>query len=155
MKEIHTEIEIAATPERVWQMLTDFAAYPEWNPFIVRIAGEARTGALLEAELRPPGTRGWTFRPRILAATPPRELRWIGRTGFRGIFDGEHTFLIEPLEGGGVRFVQRERFTGLLVPLLAHMLDDKTRRGFEEMNRWLKKRAEDAEERIKAATPQE
>jgi hypothetical protein len=41
-----------------------------------------------------------------------------------------------------VRFVQRERFTGLLVPFLAHMLDDKTRRGFEEMNRWLKQRAE-------------
>jgi hypothetical protein len=142
MKEIHTEIEIEATPERVWELLTDFAAYPEWNPFIVSIRGEAREGARLEAELRPPGTRGFKFRPVILAAIAPRELRWLGRLGFRGIFDGEHIFTIEPIAENRVRFVQRERFTGLLVPFLAHMLDDKTRRGFEEMNRWLKKRAE-------------
>jgi uncharacterized protein YndB with AHSA1/START domain len=27
-KQLHTTIEIDATPARVWQVLTDFAAYP-------------------------------------------------------------------------------------------------------------------------------
>jgi uncharacterized membrane protein len=36
MKEIHTEIEINAPAEKVWRVLTDFAAYPEWNPFVGR-----------------------------------------------------------------------------------------------------------------------
>jgi hypothetical protein len=44
------------------------------------------------------------------------------------------------LDEGRVRFVQRERFKGLLLPLLSKMLDGETRRGFEEMNRPLKLR---------------
>jgi uncharacterized protein YndB with AHSA1/START domain len=40
MKELHSEIEIAASAERVWDILTDFAACPQWNPFIRRFSGE-------------------------------------------------------------------------------------------------------------------
>jgi hypothetical protein len=32
------------------------------------------------------------FRPTVLKAEPPRELRWLGHFVFRGIFDGEHIF---------------------------------------------------------------
>ena len=34
MRELGREIEIDAPPERVWAVLTDFPAYPEWHPFI-------------------------------------------------------------------------------------------------------------------------
>ncbi|MFQ5793715.1 MAG: SRPBCC family protein [Candidatus Bipolaricaulia bacterium] len=44
MKEIQTEVEIDASAERVWQLLTDFAAFPEWNPFIRRASGKVKTG---------------------------------------------------------------------------------------------------------------
>jgi hypothetical protein len=45
MRELRREIVIDAPPERVWAAVTDFAAYPEWNPFIRRISGELREGA--------------------------------------------------------------------------------------------------------------
>src|SRR5918995_2823076 len=108
-RQIQTEIEIDATPEQVWDVLTDFAAYPEWNPFIQRIAGDVMVGAKLDAYLQPPGNRGMRFRPTVLAAAPAQELRWLGHLGFSGIFDGEHIFRIEPLGTDRVRFVQEER----------------------------------------------
>ncbi len=83
-----------------------------------------------------------TFRPTVLKADPNRELRWLGRLRVPGLFDGEHSFTIQPLEENRVRFVQREAFKGLLVPLFARSLDTNTLRGFGEMNRALKKRAE-------------
>jgi hypothetical protein len=142
MREIHTEIEIDAPAERVWRVLTDFAAYPEWNPFVRRGEGEVKVGARLHVFIQPSGGKGMSFRPRVRVADPGRELRWLGHLWVAGLFDGEHSFLIEPLGEGRVRFIQRERFGGLLLPLLWKMLDRETRRGFEEMNRALKLRCE-------------
>ncbi len=141
-RQIHTEIEIQATPEQVWDVLTDFAAYPEWNPFIQRIAGNVAVGAKLDAFLQPPGNRGMGFRPTVLAATPARELRWLGHLGFSGIFDGEHIFRIEPVGADRVRFVEEEHFAGVLAPLFLRFIEGSTKAGFVAMNEALKARVE-------------
>ena len=60
------------------------------------------------------------------------------------LFDGEHSFSIESLGEGHVRFIQKEQFGGLLLRLLTTMLDRDTRRGFGEMNQALKMRTESA-----------
>jgi hypothetical protein len=146
MKELHSEIEIDAPAERVWRVLTDFASYPQWNPFIRSISGEPTTGERLEVRIEPPGGRGMTFRPTVLNAEDNRELRWLGHLLVPGLFDGEHSFAIQPLNENRVSFVQREAFKGVLVPLFARSLDNNTHRGFEEMNRALKERAEAAPE---------
>jgi hypothetical protein len=76
------------------------------------------------------------------------QLRWLGRVVLPGIFDGEHFFQIEPLDQGRrTRFIQGERFTGLLVPLLRKNLDRGTREGFEAMNQALKARVEESSSR--------
>jgi hypothetical protein len=142
MKELHTEIEIEASAERVWGLLTDFASYPQWNPFIRSISGQPAAGERLEVRIEPPGGRGMTFKPEVLNAEPNRELRWLGHLLVPGVFDGEHSLAIQPLGEARVRFVQRETFRGLLLPLFARSLDNNTQRGFEEMNRALKERAE-------------
>ncbi len=142
MKELRTEIEINAPAERVWQVLTDFASFPAWNPFIRKATGEIRPGARLEVTIQPSGANGMTFRPTVLRAEPNRELRWLGRLLIPGLFDGEHIFTIEPVGENQVRFVQQEKFRGLLVPLMARSLDQDTRRGFQEMNQAIKERAE-------------
>jgi hypothetical protein len=146
MRELHTSIEIDSTPERVWEILTDFPSYPEWNPFIRSIAGEVVPGAELRVRIQPPGGRAMRFTPTVLEAAPQRELRWLGHLFVPRLFDGEHRFHIEAVGEGRVRFAQAERFTGVLVPLLARTLDP-TRRGFEAMNEALKRRAEQPAER--------
>ena len=140
--ELHTETVIQDSPQRVWDVLADFEAYSEWNPFIPRISGSAETGSHLDVQLQPPGGRGMRLRPTVLAAKRPQELRWLGHLGVPGLFDGEHRFRIEPVGADRVRFVQEERFSGLLVPLVLRFVERGTRQGFEAMNQALKARAE-------------
>jgi len=134
-------IDAPAAP--IWRVLADFAAYPEWNPFIRTIFGELRQGARLTVRIAPPGAREITFRPRVLEVDPPRTLRWLGHVLVPGLFDGEHRFRIEPLQGH-CRFTQEEVFGGVVAPLLLPWLGAATERGFAAMNQALKARAEAA-----------
>jgi hypothetical protein len=130
MHNILTEIDIDATPERVWSILTDFAAYPSWNPFIRSISGDVQAGHRLTVSIQPVGGRAMTFRPTILLAQPTSELRWLGHLLFPGIFDGEHCFKIAA--------------SGVLVALSKASLDRGTKPGFVAMNEALRARAESA-----------
>ena len=47
MKQIRTEVEIESSPDRIWQVLTDFAAFPGWNPFIKSVTGDLEPGGHL------------------------------------------------------------------------------------------------------------
>jgi hypothetical protein len=54
----------------------------------------------------------------VIAIEDGTPIRWRGRSGIPGLFDGEHELRLEPIPDGGTRFIQRETFTGLLVPLM-------------------------------------
>jgi len=144
MKELYSEIEINASQDKVWQVLTDFDHFKDWNPFIKSIDGKPESGARLNVRLQPPGGRSMTFRPKILKCEKGEELRWLGHLFVPGLFDGQHTFKIEPLGPNRVRFIQREKFNGVLVGFFSRSLDDQTKRGFRAMNQALKDRAEKA-----------
>lgn len=142
MKEIHSEIEIQASPDQIWKILTDFRSYPEWNPFIVGIEGTPRTDSRLSVRAQAPGKSARTFQSRVLRFDRNRELRWLTQLwGVGGLFDREHVFSIEPVDTGRVRFVQQETFRGLLMPLLGGAVNN-TQQGLDAMNRALKARAE-------------
>ena len=142
MYQIVTEIEITASPERVWSILMAFSAYPQWNPFIRSLSGVAKPGEKLRATIQPEERRAMTFRPRVLKAVKQRELRWLGHLGFPGLFDGEHYFKLESKSGGRLMFQQGEIFTGILAPLFRRSLDGATKQGFIAMNEALKREAE-------------
>jgi len=151
MKELRTEIEFDGTPEGVWAVLADLPAYPEWNPFIEKIAGELRVGGKLDVRLQPVDERGITLHPTVLAAEPGRELRWIGHLMVPGIFDGEHRFLVEGVGPERVLFMQSERFGGILLPFLWRKIrDGGTAKGFRAMNEAIARRV--AERRASSAT---
>lgn len=142
MHEITTTISIAATPDRVWSVLMAFARYPEWNPFIRSIEGQAAEGSAITIAIQSPTGKAMTLRPVVLRNSEAREFRWKGKLGLPGIFDGEHYFALAPSGAGATMLTHGERFTGLLVPLLRGLLDRDTRSGFEAMNRALKQRVE-------------
>jgi len=142
MKEIYTEIEINASPEQVWNLLTDFSHLPDWNPFIRRASGVVKQGEKLEVRLQPPGGSGMTIKPTLTKVEPNQELRWLGHLFIPGLFDGEHIFSLEPGGAGRVKLVHREEFRGVLAGLILRLVGENTRRGFEAMNQALKQEAE-------------
>ena len=80
VREIATEIEIEASARHVWDALADFAAYPRWNPFLLKVHGAANAGERI---------RFWFELPRglrapacatVLKVERERELRWAGGT---------------------------------------------------------------------------
>jgi hypothetical protein len=141
VKRIDTEIEIAASPERVWALLADTPRWKEWNPFVRSFEGELREGARITVKIGPPGKAPMTFKPRLLAVRANEELRWLGRLVIPGLFDGEHHMRLEALPGGKTRFHHGEAFGGILVPLLGSLLK-ATEKGFVAMNEALKAKAE-------------
>ena len=144
MKELRTEVEIHAAPEKVWQILTDFAQYGEWNPFIHHAVGTAKVGEKVDISFRS-GSRQMTLHCRVVEAVPNRELCWKYHVILPGLFRGEHRFTLEPIGADRVRLVDREMFHGLLVPLQASDIDTNSRKGFEAMDKALQARAEAGE----------
>jgi hypothetical protein len=135
-KTIETQIAIKASPSKVWSVLTDFSAMPSWNPFITAISGDVLPGSRLSVTITPPGQSGMTFAPTVLAATPDRELRWLGTVASRWIFAGEHYFLLNPTSDGEISFIQGERFSGILAPLITRdRMLEATKDGFLAMMR--------------------
>jgi hypothetical protein len=141
---LHTELDINATPAQVWKVLADRQTYPRWNPFIVSSTGDLTVGGTITNVLRDTKGSDITFTPKLLAVEPNQELRWIGRIGFGGIFDGEHSFRLEPLPGGGTRLIQEERFRGVAVPFTRSMLTNTIEPQFVAMNQAVAARATDS-----------
>jgi len=139
MKNIQTEILINTDITKVWDILMNFDNYPKWNPFITSISGEPKLGSRLTVSIKPPGGKGMTFKPRVLAFETNKELRWLGHLLFTGFFDGEHKFELIDNGNGTTSFKQSEKFKGIFVGLLNL---ENTQKGFEAMNEKLKEMAE-------------
>jgi hypothetical protein len=137
---ISVQTRIEAPAEAVWAVLTDFASYPQWNPFIRQFNGNLALGAKVEVVLQPDGSRRSTYRPTIVELERGSSFAWLGHTIVRGVFDGRHRFELRS-DGKATVLKQSESFEGVLVPLLKGTLAG-AERGFRKMNEVVKRRAE-------------
>ena len=154
MRELRTTIDIDAPPAVVWAVLTDFPAYREWNPFIVRVEGEAAQNAVLTVEMQRPLRKPMIFRPTVQKAQLNRELRWLGKIFLGGLFDGEHFFELEGISGNRTKFTHGEMFTGLVVDYFADNFLIGLEDDFKRMNEALKRRVEERA-KLMPSTPEE
>lgn len=141
--EISTEIIVNASQEHVWGVLVDFESYDQWNPFIKSIEGILEPGGRLKIRTELPNGKAFQFQPTLLTVSAPHELKWEGRLGIKGLFDGTHVFQLIAVSAEQTRVKHSETFRGLLVPLLRKMLLAQTSQSFHNMNVALKKRAEE------------
>lgn len=138
MKAYSATTTIEASPETVWSILTDAAAYPEWEPGVDRIEGRIAPGETVTAYTRLNPRRA--FPAKVTEFIPARKMVWSGGMPL-GLFKGERTFTLSPRSNGSVEFTIREVFSGPLLPLIGRSIPDMTS-SFEQLAAGLKKRAE-------------
>lgn len=142
MKEVYSEIQINASASVVWDILTDFEKFGEWNPFITKISGTLKEGSELRIFIEPPNSKAMEFKPTLKKVETEKKIQWLGRVWIPKLFDGEHRWIINSIDDNTVLFIQKERFAGILVPFFTKLLKN-TKSGFELMNQNLKQRAEE------------
>lgn len=154
IKSIHTEIDIDADVTKVWDVLADVSAYEKWNPYHVSVVpdGDVAAGTRLRVTLNKPNGDVVKIKPQVLRVLPGRELTWGG--GIKGVFVGEHRFVLEPLPSG-TRLIQSEEFRGFGVRYAGL---DTIAEGYELMNQALKaivESASDTADRLATSSPSE
>ncbi|MFA5323082.1 MAG: SRPBCC domain-containing protein [Smithella sp.] len=140
--EFVTKIEIDAAAERVWKVLTDINAFPQWNPMIRWAKGEVRPGVRLTVRFQPEGSRGYTFTPKLLVVETNCQLRWLGYPRIPKLIDTEHYWTIERLTNEKTLLMHGAVIYGWLTPVSWKIFDNSSRVPFEQMNRAHKRRAE-------------
>lgn len=138
-KEIHTEIDIDAGPDAVWEALVDLASYPEWNPMVKKASGEVKAGERLKLHYEPEGQGKRTFKPLLLVVEPGRELRWQGQPGMRYLFESEHIYILTKTPQGKTHLDHDMIFWGLLIPPVKNLIEKATRKPFNDLNMAMKK----------------
>src|SRR5262249_3362618 len=112
--ELDVVTEIDAPAHAVWRVLSATQKYGRWNPFIVALGGELTIGGGITVVLALPDRERQTLRPKIVELDEGRTLAWRGRLGVPGVLDAEHRLEVVDIRGQRCRFVQHERFTGVV-----------------------------------------
>ena len=138
MKTFEASTSIRATPEAIWEILTDASRYPAWNTTVDKVEGRIAPGerVTVHARLSP----GRAFPVRVTEFVPGTKMAWTGGMPL-GLFKGERTFTLTPRSDGTVEFRMREVFGGLLSPLIERSIPN-LQPAFDEFAADLKKRAE-------------
>ena len=129
------EVEIGAPPQVVWEVLTRFENWPNWNP---EVKSMSFPGPLA------PGTQfRWKSGPGTIVSTlerveAPNYIAWRGRTL---TIDAYHEWWLEPRDGG-TQVRTQESFSGLLARLLRRTLQKTLDRSLEDGLERLKREAE-------------
>lgn len=148
MGPIEAEIHIEAPPERVFEIILDTDAYPEWNLFTPRITlatKDVAVGQEFDLDCQMTERQLLHDEHEVVLALDREELAFcMGTSRARGR-PGIHSFRWQrcfPAVDGSTRFVNAESFHGAIAPLVHLLYARKLRQAFRRYCLALKKRAE-------------
>jgi hypothetical protein len=143
MYEVETSLEINASTERVWDVLTLFRQWDEWNPIITRVRATLSPNTPMGFTISIRG-RELKIKAEMVKVEPGKEIRWRGPSSrlLGSLARGEHYLVVERAGVGKSRIVHGEQFGGLLLPIIWRKLEADLRAAYSEMNRAIKVRAE-------------
>jgi uncharacterized protein YndB with AHSA1/START domain len=137
---IEKTLDIKAPPEVVWEVLTDFGKYGEWNPFVVECRSTLKPGEAMDMKVK-------------LMAYPQRQVEWMVEnvSGRRfsyqmkpfplGALRSRRSHEIAAMPGG-TRYTSCFRLEGWMMPLVRALMGSRIETGMRGMWEGLQKRSE-------------
>jgi hypothetical protein len=141
VREIRTEIEVAAPVTKVWSILMDFDHWREWNPIVEQASGIASPGSQLSMTMICDGKAGNKYKPVVKSVVEQKSFRWRATMIAGFLFTNDKVFELEETDSG-TRLVHIEAFSGILVPLFWGKMEKAVAPMLTSMNNALKRKAE-------------
>ncbi len=137
-----TTFPVAASAERVWEVLADFASWPEWNPSIPSISGIHSEASEVSLTLAMPGRPSAKVRATLTEVEPGRRLSWEGNVAADWFFFGRREFDLAAQPDGTVHVTHVEDVRGMFFPVFRLLMGSAIDKHHEGLNVALRQRAE-------------
>lgn len=138
----HSESRISADAERIWSIIMDLDRYPEWNPYTIAMKSTLKIGdpMVMTVKMSDTVTLDQTEYIRVLEAG--HKVCWGINTDTPEFNSGERCQWLEPLAGGGTRYVSEDLIEGTANQLVTALFGSDVQNGFDAVALALKQRAE-------------
>ena len=140
---IESEIEINASPEKVWDIITDVDKWHEWSPTINASEGKAEIGSTVAITMmsKEAGKDGPKYSPRVIQMDVPRYFHWRAHMMAGFIFTNDKIIELEKTPSG-TKVIHKETFKGLMAAAMKGGIETGVPPMLNMMNEALKDMAE-------------
>ena len=148
---IEKNVEIQAPASVVWETLTDFPRYGEWNPFVLKCETTLQPGTPIRMDVALVGTQ--KVDEVIESCTPGTGFAYHMKPYPLGALSSRRSHEIKPLAADRAQYTSYFHLEGWLMPLVRLIMRPKLEAGFAGMTAGLRQRSEQlwTQRRAKAA----
>ena len=138
---VEHRIGVQAPAEIVWDVVSEFETWHQWNPLYRRAEGQMKIGTALTLEQHLPGQAPTVITPIVQDWVPYEQLHW--RSSRMGGFVTTIRYLeIENMGPENATFSNGELFMGLLLRFVGRDERRRLKAAFTEMGEAVRDRAE-------------
>ncbi len=138
---VEYRLGVQAPAEIVWEVVSDFETWHQWNPLYRKAAGQMKIGTALTLEQHLPGQPAKVITPVVQDWVPYEQLHWRS-TRLGGFVTAIRYLEIENMGPENSTFSNGELFIGMLLRFISRDERRKLRAAFTEMGEAVRDRAE-------------
>ncbi|WP_228003001.1 SRPBCC domain-containing protein [Nocardia australiensis] len=139
---VDATVDIDAPVDLVWQVITDFSHYGEWNPFVTECRSTLVPGKPIDMLVQVSGSTPRRQREWIRSHTPGHELSYAMKPVPLGALHSLRSHTVTALDGDRTRYESHFELAGWFQPVVSTILGKNLQRGFTGMTAGIRTRAE-------------